>query len=59
MYINNTQFRQCRRSLYCLLTYSLSEYSDNCYMTSGSLGNYYRDEANNDANENNAASKKK
>ena len=66
---NNAPFRSCisithnldnAEDLYIvMLTYSLSEYSDDCYMTSGSLGNYYRDEANNDANENNAASKKK
>ena len=66
---NNAPFRSCIsithnldnvEDLYIvMLTYSLSEYSDDCYMTSGSLGNYYRDEANNDANENNAASKKK
>ena len=35
--------------------YSLLEYSDNYSMTSGSLWNYYRDEINDDANENNAA----
>ena len=31
------------------------EYSDNYSMTSRSLWNYYRDEVNDDANENNAA----
>ena len=35
--------------------YNLLEYSDNYSMTSGSLWNYYRDEINDDANENNAA----
>ena len=35
--------------------YNLLEYSDNYAMTSGSLWNYYRDEINDDANENNAA----
>ena len=34
--------------------YNLLEYSDNCSMTSWSLGNYHRDEVNDDANENNA-----
>ena len=32
--------------------YNLLEYSDNYSMTSGSLWNYYRDEINDDANEN-------
>ena len=36
--------------------YNLLEYSDNYYMTSGSLCNYYRDEVNDSANENNDAS---
>ena len=35
--------------------YNLLEYSDNYSITSGTLGRYYRDEANDDANENNAA----
>ena len=35
--------------------YNLLEYSDNYSMTSGSLWNYYRDEVNDDANENNDA----
>ena len=33
--------------------YNLLDYSDNYYMTSGSLRNYYRDEVNDDTNENN------
>ena len=33
--------------------YNLLEYSDNYYMTSGSLWNYYGDEKNDYANENN------
>ena len=33
--------------------YNLLEYSDNYFMTSGSLWNYYRDEINDDTNENN------
>ena len=32
----------------------LLEYSDNYSMTAGSLRNYYRDEVNDDADENNA-----
>ena len=35
--------------------YKLLEYSNNYSMMSGSLGNYYRDEINNDANEYNPA----
>ena len=35
--------------------YNLLEYSDNYSITSGTLGRYYRDEVNDDANENNAA----
>ena len=37
--------------------YNLLEHSDNYSIPSGSLWNYYRDEINDDANENNAASK--
>ena len=35
--------------------YNLLEYSDNSSMTSGGLWNYYKDEVNIDANENNDA----
>ena len=35
--------------------YNLLEYSDNCSVTSRSLWNYYRDEVNDAANENDAA----
>ena len=38
--------------------YNLLEDSDNYSMTSGSLWNYYRDDVNNDANENNVACSK-
>ena len=38
--------------------YNLLEYSDNYSMISGSLWNYYRDEVNNDANENNTPNNK-
>ena len=36
----------------------LLEYSDNYFMTSGSLSNYYRDKKNDDVNENNNANNK-
>ena len=35
--------------------YNLLEFSGNDFITSGSVWNYYRDEINDDANENNAA----
>ena len=35
--------------------YNLLEYSDNCFMTSGTWWNYQRDEVNEDANENSDA----
>ena len=35
--------------------YNLLEYSGNYFMTSGSLGNYHRDEVNDDSNKNNVA----
>ena len=38
--------------------YNLLEYSGNYSLASGSLRNYYRDEINDDANENNAARNK-
>ena len=38
--------------------YNLLEYSDNCYMTSGSLWNYYRDEVNDVVNKSNAPNNK-
>ena len=38
--------------------YILLKYSDNYSMTSGSLWNYYRDDVNDDANENNVARNK-
>ena len=38
--------------------YNLLEYSDNYSMTSGSLWNYYRDEVNDAANENDNANNK-
>ena len=38
--------------------YNLLEYSDNYYLTSRSLLNYYRDEVNDIANQSNAANNK-
>ena len=38
--------------------YDLLEYSDNYSMVSGSFWNYYRDEINDDANENNGTNKR-
>ena len=38
--------------------YNLLEYSDNYFMTSGSLSNYYEYEVNYNANENNVDNKK-
>ena len=39
--------------------YNLLEYSDDYSVTSGGLWNYYRDKINDDANENNAAYKRR
>ena len=36
-----------------MLRYNLLEYSDNYYMTSGNLWNYYRDKISDKASENN------
>ena len=53
--INNT-FTDNAEDLHIVMPmYNLLEYSDNYSMTSGSLWNYYRDEVNDDAIENNAA----
>ena len=48
--INNAEYLDIIMSMYNLL-----EYTDNFVMKSGSLWNYYRDEVNNSANENNDA----
>ena len=53
--ISNTFMRNEEHLDIVMLLVNLIEYSDNYCMTSGSLWNYYRDEVNNDANENNAA----
>ena len=67
---NNASFRSCILKINNTFTdsaegldivmpiYNLFEYSDNYSMTSGSLWNYYKDEINDDANENNAACNK-
>ena len=64
----NAPFRSCTSKFYSqfidnaenldvvMPIYDLLEYSDNYSMTSGSLWNYYRDEVNDPANENNDAS---
>ena len=48
--INNAEYLDIIMSMYNLLVYT-----DNFSMKSGSLWNYYRDEVNNSANENNDA----
>ena len=64
---NNAPFRSCISKIdntfidnaedldIVMPMYDLLEYSDNFSITSGSLWNYYRDEVNDDANENNDA----
>ena len=56
--INNTFIDNAEDLDIVMPMYNLLEYSDNYSMTSGSLWNYYRDEINDDANENNAARNK-
>ena len=51
--INNTFIDNAEDLDSVMSTYNLLEYSDNYSMTSGSLWNYYRDEANDNVNENN------
>ena len=52
----NNAFIGNAEDLYSVMSmYNLLEYSDNYSMKSGSLWNFYRDEVNGDANENNAA----
>ena len=56
---NNAWFRLCISKIQKVFTlleipmYNLLEYSQICSFTSGSLWNYYRDEVNDDAHENN------
>ena len=52
--INNTLINNVEDLGIVMPLYSLLEYIDNNSMTSGSLWNYYRDEVNDNANENNA-----
>ena len=53
--INNTLIDNAEDLNIVMPMYNLLEYSDDYSMKSGSLWNYYRNEANNDANENNDA----
>ena len=65
---NNTSFISCISKVnnkfvdnaedinFIMAMYNLLEYSDNYYMTSGKLWNYYRDDVNDDQNENNDSS---
>ena len=48
--INNTFIDNAEDLAVIMPMYNLSEYSDNYYMTSGNLWNYYRGELNDDAN---------
>ena len=52
--VNNTFIDNAKDLDIVMLMYNLFENSGNYSMTSGSLGNYYKDEINDDANENNA-----
>ena len=49
--INNTFIDNAEDLDNVMAMYNLLEYSDNFSMTSGSLQNYYRDEANDNVNE--------
>ena len=65
--MNNAQFRSCILKIkntfadnaedldIVVPMNNLSGYSDNYFMISGNFWNYYRDEVNDDANENNTA----
>ena len=55
--INNTFIDNAEDLGVAMPKYNLLEHSDNYSIPSGSLWNYYRDEINDDANENNAVSK--
>ena len=52
--INNTFIENTENLDNVMPMYSLLEYRNNYFMTSGSLWNYYKDKVNNNANENNA-----
>ena len=52
----NNAFIGNAEDLYIIMSmYNMLEYSNNYSMKSGSLWNFYRNEVNDDANENNAA----
>ena len=52
----NNAFIRNAEDLYIIMSmYNMLEYSDNYSMKSGSLWNFYRNEVNDNANENNAA----
>ena len=52
----NNAFIGNAEDLYIIMSmYNMLEYSDNYSMKSGSLWNFYRNEVNDNANENNAA----
>ena len=52
--INNTFIDNAEDLDTVMPMYNMLEYRSNCFMTSVSLWNYYRDKVNNNANENNA-----
>ena len=52
---NNTFIENTENLDNVMPMYSLLEYRNNYFMTSGSLWNYYKDKVNNNANEKNAA----
>ena len=54
--VNNTFVDNAEDINLIMPMYNLLEYSDNYYMTSGKLWNYYRDDVNDDQNENNDSS---
>ena len=54
--VNNTFVNNAEDINLIMPMYNLLEYSDNYYMTSGKLWNYYRDDVNDDQNENNDSS---
>ena len=54
--VNNTFVDNAEDINFIMPMCNLLEYSDNYYMTSGKLWNYYRDDVNDDENENNDSS---
>ena len=49
--INNTFVDNAKHFYIIMPMYNLLDYSENCYMTLGSLWDYYRNETNHDENE--------